>query len=140
MRIIGLDVGSKTIGVAVSDPLGWTAQGVSTLMRDTTLKDCQEIGRLAAEYEAERIVVGLPLNMDGTEGKGAAFVRGFAGELKSRMPEKDIIYWDERLSTVGAERSLLEADLSRAKRKKVINKMAAVFILQGYLDSQSPLS
>ena len=135
MRIMGLDVGSKTIGVAVSDLLGWTAQGVSTIQRTTMEVDSREISRLIQEYEVEKIIVGLPLSMDGIERNQAVFVRKFVEDLQGKIDKIPIELLDERLSTSGAERSLLEADLSREKRKKVINKMAAVFILQGYLDA-----
>lgn len=147
MRILGLDIGSKTIGVAVSDEMGWTAQGVTTLYRGSRDETYQELFRYMKEYQVERLVVGLPLHMNGTEGKEALAVRQFVEEFqKSCLPESGspgsgfselpVIYYDERMSTMAAERGLLEADLSREKRKKVINKMAAVFILQGYLDSQ----
>lgn len=136
MRILGLDIGSKTIGVAVSDEMGWTAQGVTTLYRGSRDETYQELSRYMKEYQVERLVVGLPLHMNGTEGKEALAVRQFVdGFQKSCFPDLPVIYYDERMSTMAAERSLLEADLSREKRKKVINKMAAVFILQGYLDS-----
>ncbi len=131
---MSLDVGSKTIGVAVSDPMGWTAQGITTLERKGLDADLAVLRSLLEEYEVERIIVGLPLSMDGSEGSQARFVREFAVSVEKRFPHIPLELWDERLSTVGAERSLLEADLSRAKRKKVIDKMAAVFILQGYLD------
>lgn len=137
MRILGLDVGSKTIGVAVSDLMGWTAQGVTTISRRDYVSDLKEIGRLLREYEVEKILVGLPLRMDGTEGDQAARIQKFVDQLKEHVPAMPVILWDERCSTVAAERTLLEADLSRAKRKKVINQMAAVFILQGYLDAQA---
>ena len=133
MRILGLDVGSKTIGVAVSDPMGWTAQGIKTLERKG--HEADELEALIREYQVEKIIVGLPLNMDGSLGSQAQSVQKFADFLISRFPSVPVFLQDERLSTVGAERSLLEADLSREKRKKVIDKMAAVFILQGYLNS-----
>lgn len=136
MRILGLDIGSKTIGVAVSDPLGWTAQGVTTIHRKDRTSDLKDIEGFISRYEVEKILVGLPLRMDGTEGDQAAKIQRFAALLKEHFKNMPVILWDERLSTVAAERTLLEADLSRAKRKKVINQMAAVFILQGYLDSQ----
>lgn len=137
-RILGLDVGEKTIGVAVSDEMGWTAQGVTTIMRRGGLKDMEAIVRLLGDYEAQGVVVGLPLKMDGVEGIQAEKARRFGEELGRHLGLKvPIDFWDERLSTVAAERGLLEADLSRAKRRKVINKMAAVFILQGYLDSRN---
>lgn len=135
MRKIGLDVGDRTIGVSVSDGLQLTAQGVETIRRTSWEKDMARLAILFAEYEAEIIVVGLPKNMDGTEGDRCRIVREFAAGLQEHFPDKKIAFWDERLSTVAASRSLIEADVSRAKRKKVIDKMAAVFILQGYLDS-----
>jgi putative Holliday junction resolvase len=135
MRILGLDVGSKTIGVAVSDPTGIIAQGVKTIDRGN--RDWREqLEKIAQEYEIKRIVIGLPIHMNGSEGKEVASVRKF-GDFVGEKITVPIIYWDERLSTVAAERTLLEADLSREKRKKVIDKMAAVFILQGYLDAQT---
>lgn len=136
MRILCLDVGTKTIGLAVSDPMGWTAQGITTLFRKNYEEDAKALKKVIAEYEVEKILVGLPLNMNGSEGPQAEKVRSFIQGVEKAL-EKPIEFWDERLSTVAAERSLLEADLSREKRKKVIDKMAAVFILQGYLDSQS---
>jgi putative holliday junction resolvase len=133
MRIMGLDLGSRTIGVAVSDELGWTAQGIKTIRRKSRREDLTEILSLIAEYTVERIVVGLPINMDGSLGPQAEKVLHWAKEMeeRTRLPVET---WDERLSTVGASRVLLEADLSREKRKGVIDKLAAVFILQGYLD------
>ena len=136
-RYLALDVGTKTIGIAVSDAMGWTAQGVTTLQRKNYDADAAEISKIIREYEATGLVIGLPLSMNGDEGTQAQFVKKTMDELLKRLPPIDAEYWDERLSTVAAERSLLEADLSREKRKKVINKMAAVFILQGYLDSKS---
>ncbi|TCS79700.1 Holliday junction resolvase RuvX [Pectinatus cerevisiiphilus] len=135
MRIIGLDVGDKTIGIAVSDALMFTAQGIETIRRESWENDLRRLQELIAEYEIERIVVGLPRNMNGTEGERCDIVREFAKHLKESVTDKEIVFWDERLSTVAAERYLIAADVSRAKRRKVIDKMAAVFILQGYLDS-----
>lgn len=134
-RILGLDVGDRTVGVAASDLLLMTAQGVETIRRETLEKDLARLGELMREYDAIRLVVGLPRNMNGTEGDRCEIVRAFAEEIKKALPEADIIFWDERLSTVAAAKSLIQADVSRKKRKKVIDKMAAVFILQGYLDS-----
>ena len=134
-RILGLDVGDRTVGVAASDLLLMTAQGVETIRRETLEKDLARLGELMHEYDAERLVVGLPRNMNGTEGDRCEIVRAFAEEIKKALPEADIVFWDERLSTVAAAKSLIQADVSRKKRKKVIDKMAAVFILQGYLDS-----
>ena len=136
MRIMGLDVGSKTIGVAVSDDMGWTAQGVTTVIRKNMDKDLEELKKLMDQYNPLEIVVGLPKNMDGAIGKQAEEVLALVETMKKSL-NIPIIAWDERLSTVAANRFLLEADLSRKKRKKVINKMAAVFILQGYLDSRA---
>ena len=134
-RIFGLDVGDRTVGVAASDLLLMTAQGIETIRRETLEKDLARLGELMREYDAVRLVVGLPRNMNGTEGDRCEIVRAFAEEIKKALPEADIVFWDERLSTVAAAKSLIQADVSRKKRKKVIDKMAAVFILQGYLDS-----
>ena len=134
-RILGLDVGDRTVGVAASDLLLMTAQGVETIRREILEKDLARLGELMREYDAARLVVGLPRNMNGTEGDRCEIVRAFAEEIKKALPEADIVFWDERLSTVAAAKSLIQADVSRKKRKKVIDKMAAVFILQGYLDS-----
>ena len=134
MRIMGLDFGSHTIGVALSDALLWTAQGLKTIKRSKN--ELVELAEIIKEYEVAEIVLGYPKNMNGTIGERAE-LRTIFGEVLERKFALPLIYWDERLSTVGAERALLEADLSRAKRKKVIDKMAAVFILQGYLDSRS---
>ncbi|QHA01895.1 Holliday junction resolvase RuvX [Dehalobacter restrictus] len=132
---MGLDLGEKTIGVAMSDPLGITAQGVEVIRRTKKEKEREELARLIREYEVDEIVLGYPKNMNGTLGERAKLTEVFAEELREGylLPVK---LWDERLSTIGAQRALLEADLSRAKRKKVIDKMAAVFILQGYLNSK----
>ncbi|MBR2214610.1 MAG: Holliday junction resolvase RuvX [Selenomonadaceae bacterium] len=134
-RYLGLDVGDSTVGVAVSDLLGLTAQGVETIRRKSLAEDISRLGTLMEEYETDKLVVGLPKNMNGTQGERCAAVRDFVLAVAEAYPNAEAIFWDERLSTVAAERSLLEADLSRRKRKRVIDKMAAVFILQGYLDS-----
>ncbi|WP_276837819.1 Holliday junction resolvase RuvX [Anaerovibrio lipolyticus] len=133
-RALALDVGDRTIGIAVSDLLGMTAQGVETIRRTTMEDDINRIKELTAEYETTKMVVGYPRNMNGTEGPRCEFVKEFCEEIKKVIPDANIILWDERLSTVAATRSLIEADVSRKKRKKVIDKMAAVFILQGWLD------
>jgi putative Holliday junction resolvase len=137
MKIIGLDVGSKTIGVALSDAFGWTAQGLTTLYwneSDIHSADA-ELSKIIEEHEVGKAIIGLPKNMNGTIGE-----RGEASERFAKHIEKKFkipcVLWDERLSTVAAERVLLEADLSRKKRKKVIDKMAAVMILQSYLDQK----
>ena len=135
MRALALDIGDKTIGVAVSDLLGLTAQGVETIRRTSNKDDLKRLGELVAQFGAEIFVIGLPKNMDGTEGTRCELVKKFAEKLNASFPNVKQIFWDERLSTVAATRSLIEADVSRRKRKKVIDKMAAVYILQGYLDS-----
>lgn len=133
-RYLGLDVGDRTVGIAVSDLLGLTAQGVETIRRTTLDADAKRLSELMDAYETHKLIVGLPKNMDGTEGERCEIVRAFIREMQERIPAIEPVYQDERLSTVAAERSLLEADVSRKKRRKVIDKMAAVFILQGYLD------
>ena len=134
MRVMGLDVGSRTIGVACSDALYLTAQSVETIRRTSEAKDFARLAEIVEAYEVEKIVVGMPKHMNGTKGERAeateAFVRTMTGYI-----DLPVAYWDERLSTVMAERSLIEADVSRKKRKAVIDKLAAVVILQGYLDS-----
>ena len=134
MRVLGLDVGDRTVGIAASDALGLTAQGVETIRRKSLAQDLQRLQELMQEYETQTLVVGLPKNMNGTQGERCDIVRAFAEEIKKVVPDVKIIFWDERLSTVAAAKSLIAADVSRAKRRKVIDKMAAVFILQGYLD------
>ncbi len=133
MRIMGLDFGSKTIGVAMSDALFWTAQGVKTIRRSK--KEMDELRELIREYEVMEIVIGYPKNMNGTLGPRCALTEEFAEVLRSEFG-LEVKLWDERLSTVAAQRTLIEADVSRSKRKQVIDKMAAVFILQGFLDSR----
>jgi len=134
-RYLGLDVGDRTIGIAVSDALGLTAQGVETIRRTSLRDDLARLKTLMDEYDTTSLVIGLPKNMDGTEGERCAIVKAFFEEVKKAVPESDAVFWDERLSTVAAAKSLISADVSRRKRKKVIDKMAAVFILQGFLDS-----
>ncbi|GAB6087913.1 Holliday junction resolvase RuvX [Alkaliphilus crotonatoxidans] len=134
-RTLGLDVGDKTIGVAASDLMGWTAQGIETIRRVGIKKDLQRLEEIIKQYEINKIVVGLPKNMNGTIGPQGEKVLEFIERLKRRF-QIEVIQWDERLSTVSAERALIQADVSRKKRKEVIDKMAAVYILQGYLDSQ----
>lgn len=135
MRILCLDVGTRTIGLAVSDALKITAQGVETYRRIELMKDIAKIANVVKEYEVSKIVVGLPKNMNGTIGPQGLEVQEFVKELKEHLNSIEIVMWDERLSTVAAEKSLIAADVSRSKRRKIIDKMAAVFILQGYLDS-----
>lgn len=134
-RIMGLDLGDKTIGVALSDPLGWTAQGLETIKRLDIKKDLQRLEEIIKEYGVSKIIIGLPKNMDGSIGQQGNKVLDFEKILFKNFPKLEIIKWDERMTTMAAERTLLEADLSRKKRKKLIDKVAAVYILQGYLDS-----
>ena len=136
MRIMALDVGSRTIGVACSDALYITAQGIETIRRTSYEKDFQRIAELIHEYEVDTIVVGMPKNMNGTKGERAEKTEAFVEKMKEVI-STPVVFWDERLSTVMAEKSLIAADVSRKKRKEVIDKMAAVVILQGYLDSRS---
>lgn len=133
---MGLDVGSKTVGVAISDPLGWTAQGVETIQIDENRKQFgyDRVKELVLEYEVEKVVVGLPKNMNNTIGPRAESSKIYAEVLGSRIG-LPVVLWDERLTTSAAERTLIEADVSRKKRKEVIDKLAAVMILQSYLDT-----
>lgn len=131
-KILGLDIGEKRIGIAVSDALGWTAQGVETYMRKGE-GDAAYIADKAKTLGASLIVAGLPLNMNGSEGPSAKNVRAFMAEVQALG--FDIAFQDERLTTVSAERTLIEADVSRKKRREVIDKLAAVYILGAYLDS-----
>ncbi|SDK53355.1 putative holliday junction resolvase [Natronincola ferrireducens] len=133
-RFMGLDVGDKRIGVALSDLMGWTAQGLETVERTNLKKDLQRLEEIIKANEVEKIVVGLPKNMNGTLGPQSEKVLEFTERLKKRT-DKEIIFWDERLTTVAAEKSLIQADMSRKKRKTVIDKVAATYILQNYLDS-----
>lgn len=133
MRIMGLDIGTHTIGVAVSDELGITAQGIKTIIRKSKEEDFKEITTIIRQFEICKIVVGLPKNMNGTLGKQAEMVFRWIKAFRDKI-HLPAVTWDERLSTIGASKVLLEADLSRRKRKKVIDKLAAVLILQGYLD------
>ncbi|MDW7650706.1 MAG: Holliday junction resolvase RuvX [Bacillota bacterium] len=134
MRILGLDVGDRTIGVAVSDELGWTAQGLEVIRRSAWENDLKRLRELVDEYAVSLIVVGYPKNMNGTIGPRAQISAEFADKISEELgiPTK---LWDERLTTMEAERMLIAADLSRAKRRKVIDKMAAVLILQNYLQA-----
>ena len=130
-RIMGLDIGDKTIGVAVSDLMGLTAQGVTTIKRVGKKKDIEAIKQIIAEKQVNKIVSGLPKNMNGTVGPQGEKVQKFC-ELLKEETNLPIEFWDERLSTVAAERSLIEGNVRRENRKKVIDMLAAVIILQGY--------
>ncbi len=138
MRILGLDFGSKTTGVAISDPLGWTAQGLEIIRRqeETHIKPTlNRISELCESYKVEVIVLGLPKNMNNTLGERGEKTLLFKEKLEARL-KLPVITWDERLSTVAAENILLDADISRKKRKQVIDKLAATIILQNYLDAK----
>jgi putative Holliday junction resolvase len=137
--LIGLDLGTKTIGVAVSDPDRRVATGVETIKRTAFRADAQRVLQLAAERSAVGFVLGLPINMDGSEGVRAQSTRAFARNL-ARVCELPIALWDERLSTVAVERDLIAADASRARRAAVIDQHAAAYILQGALDRLARLS
>ncbi|WP_300280038.1 Holliday junction resolvase RuvX [Peptacetobacter sp.] len=132
-RIMGLDIGDRTIGVAVSDLMGMTAQGVKTIKRTSKKNDIDEIKNIIKEKNVNLIVSGLPKNMNGTVGPQGEKVKKFCELIKEEI-DIDIEFWDERLTTVAAEKTLITADVSRKKRKNVIDMMAAVLILQGYLD------
>lgn len=137
MRILGLDYGTKTVGVAVSDPLGITAQAVETIERKSENKLRQTLARIeeiAKEYGVEKFVVGLPKHMNNDIGERAEKAMEF-GEMLRRRTGLEVVMWDERLTTVEAERTLIESGIRRENRKQYVDKIAAVFILQGYLDS-----
>lgn len=136
MVILGLDVGTKTIGVAVSDELEITANGIRIIQRKNKKTDLNELKRVIDEYKPGKIVVGIPYNIDGSLSSTGKKIVEFAKVLKKNF-QVDLEYWDESFSTVNAERALIEADLSRKKRKKVIDKMAAVVILQEYLGART---
>lgn len=135
MRILGLDVGTKTVGVAISDEMGWTAQGLETIKinEERGHFGFDRISELVKQYNVDKIVVGLPKNMNGTIGPRGEACQQFAENLRELL-QLDVVMWDERLSTMAAERLLISADVSRKKRKQVIDKMVAVVILQGFLD------
>jgi putative holliday junction resolvase len=134
-RILGIDYGDVRIGIAVSDLMGWTAQGVETITRKTEEKDLERLGELIRQYDVNQIVLGFPKNMNNTIGPRGEISQQFAELLKEKFG-LPVFLWDERLSTMAAERMLVSADVSRKKRKQVIDKMAATIILQNYLDSK----
>mgnify|MGYP000888376161 CR=1 FL=1 len=137
MRILGIDLGDKTIGLAVSDPSGLVSQPVKTVRRTEAERDIEAVKNVIDEYDIGKIVIGLPKNMNGSIGPQSEKTLAFAETLRGATG-LEVISWDERLTTVAAERALLEADLSRRKRREVIDSVAASIILQGYLESQSP--
>lgn len=135
-RVMGLDVGARRIGVAVSDPLGITAQGLETLQRKNKRSDFGHLGRVIRQYEVQEIVVGLPLRMSGAEGTQSEKMRVFAEELRKefRLP---VHLWDERLTSAEANRFLRETELSIEKRGRAVDRMAAVLILQGWMEQHA---
>lgn len=135
MRIMGLDLGDATIGVAVSDELGMIAHGITTIRRKSLNYDIDSLKNIICEKDIKRIVVGLPKNMNNTIGPRGEKTFEFVKILEEKFPGIKIEMWDERLTTCAAERTLIEADVRRKDRKKVIDKLAAVLILQGYLDN-----
>lgn len=141
MRIMGLDVGDKTIGIAISDALKITAQGKETLFRQSLKTDIDQLIDWINNYEVEKVVVGLPLNMNGTLGPQGEKTKSFVDKLEKKIKhstrisrEIEIVYWDERMTTMSANRMLIEADMRRDKRKQVVDTVAAALILQSYLD------
>ncbi len=135
MRLLGLDVGEKTIGVAVSDPLGLIAQGVEVIRRSSLKADFERLAQLVDEYNVEKIIVGMPRRTDGSYGPEAEQMKKFGQRLKKRLAIP-VEFWDERFSTVSAERMLISGDVSRAKRRQVVDKVAASVILQSYLNGE----
>ncbi|MFQ3542681.1 Holliday junction resolvase RuvX [Halobacillus rhizosphaerae] len=137
MKKIGLDVGEKTIGIAISDALGWTAQGLKTLRwKEPDFETAKEpLREIITQHEITEAVIGFPKNMNGSIGPRAEASQAFASWLEEEF-KMDVHLWDERLTTMAAERVLIDADVSRKKRKKVIDKMAAVMILQSYMDAK----
>ncbi|MEC2054395.1 Holliday junction resolvase RuvX [Peribacillus psychrosaccharolyticus] len=140
MRTMGLDLGTKTIGVAISDAMGWTAQGLETIKIDEAQKNfgMKRLRQIIDEHEVTKIVLGYPKNMNGTIGPRAEASESFKEHLENKF-KVPVFLWDERLTTMAAERVLIDADVRRKKRKDVIDKMAATLILQGFLDRQSKL-
>lgn len=137
MRILGIDYGDARTGIAVSDPMGWTAQGVSTINeRNNPEKVAEKVLDFIKEYKPSEIVIGLPKNMDGSQGFRTEATKKFAEILKTKT-DIPLIFWDERLTTVAAARTLNETNVRGSKRKEVIDTVAATYILQGYLDSKA---
>ncbi len=134
MRILALDIGARRVGVAVSDPLGWTAQGLPTLARENDSQVIEAVQEIVRELDVERVVIGLPRNMNGTVGPQAKKALAFADALRAAL-QLPVDTWDERLTTVAAERSLAEGGLDRRKRRRSVDRVAAQLILQGFLDS-----
>ena len=133
MRILGLDIGDKRIGVAVSDHMGWTAQGLHTVENTGKNAVHAKLKEIINEYKPEKIIIGLPLNMGGSEGQRAELVKRFGKAMES-FYTGEIIYWDERLTTVSAHRAMIDGGVRRSKRKQKVDQIAAILILQSYLD------
>ena len=136
-RILGIDLGAVRVGLALSDPLGITAQPLQSMHRVGPRKDLDFLAKIVRENDVKRVVVGLPLMLSGEEGRSATVAREFAGRLQARLKGLPVELWDERLTTVEAERTLVSADVSRRKRKNVVDAMAAVLILQSYMEARS---
>lgn len=134
-RILGLDVGSKTIGMAVSDPLGYTAQGLTTIRRKNKRTDLAQLAAVIQKYEVQEIVLGFPLRMSGLEGTQAEKMRGFADELRKHF-QLPVHLWDERLSSAEANRVLRDSEMSIQRRGEVVDRLAAVLILQGWMEAR----
>jgi putative holliday junction resolvase len=132
-KLMGLDLGTKTIGVAISDALRMTASPVETIKRIKFTQDAERLATLIADNNVTGIVIGLPLNMDGSEGPRVQSTRAFVRNLKQKI-DLPMVFWDERLSTMAVTRTMIEADLSRARQAEVVDKLAASYILQGALD------
>jgi putative holliday junction resolvase len=138
-RLLGLDLGSKTIGLAIADPGFMVASPIGTIRRTKFTNDARELGKIIKEREVGALVIGLPVNMDGTEGPASQSARQFAANLLQQSDlvggELEIAFWDERLSTAAVTRMMIEADMTRKRRGEVVDKMAAAYILQGALDA-----
>lgn len=136
MQILGIDYGDSRIGVAKSDAMGWLAQGLETIKNNGgNRKPIERIAEIVKQYEIKIIVVGYPKNMNGTEGPKALKVQEFIDQLALALPEAKIVKWDERLTTVAAQRTMTELNIKTSKKKSIVDQIAAVYILQGYLDS-----
>ena len=133
MRILGLDVGSKTIGVAISDPLGWTAQGIDTIRRKNKEQDIELVHKICKDYGVETIVIGLPKNMNGTVGESGERVLALA-ELIKEQTNLPIAMWDERLTTVAAHKTMNFLEVNKNKKKNIVDTISAVYILETYLN------
>lgn len=136
MRVMGIDYGDSRIGIAISDPLGWTAQGVETINWKTDIEvPIKRISELVKEFSIQKIIIGFPKNMDGTVGFRGEKTIEFIDLLKERIENIEVIKWDERLTTVAANRTMHEMGVKKSKKKQVVDQIAAVYILQGYLNS-----